>query len=64
MNKSKCAHVRCIVYLYYEFDMIMRFRQDIGFSCTGNEEGVILKPCLEAKRANMANLGGLSAPYF
>lgn len=53
-----------IVSLYSYFDMIVRFRQDIGFSNTGHEEYVILEACSETERANMAIRGGLSTPWF
>lgn len=63
-KKSKYVHVRDIMSLYSDSNMIAQFRQDIGFSSTEHKKDVILEPCSETERANMATSGGSSTPSF
>lgn len=63
-KKSKLVYAQDIMSLYFDVDMISRFRTDIRFSNIGHEEDVILKPCLEKHRANMDTSNEPSTPYF
>lgn len=63
-KKEKYVHIRDIVSLYSNFDMIKKFHQGIGFSSTGRDQNVVIEPCSKTKRANMTTTDGSSAPCF
>lgn len=64
MKIFKHVHVRDIVSLYSDSNMIIGFCRNIRFSSKWNEEDVILKPSSETERDNTDTLGGLYIPNF
>lgn len=61
---AKCFNVKDFVFLYSSEDMITNFSVGIRLSNNGHEDDMILEPCSDKEKANMATLGGSLTPYL
>lgn len=65
MMASNVIHegVKYFKTLYLNEDTVASFHEGLDFSTTGDEVDVILKPCIEDEKVNMAAPSGLEGVF-